>query len=147
MRRHSIGLILLALVYVFAGRASADTLYISEYPELPPVTFQAAPAPIRSTTVAIAASSAQSLPFLTNTRLVRLHCDVACLVEVGGTNPTATPTSARMLAGQTEYFYVKAGARVAVIVAPAVVAFAIVTQGDDPIITQDFQAIVTQEAP
>jgi hypothetical protein len=43
---------------------------------------------------------------------------VACHVEVGGLNPVATPTSMRMVAGQTEYFVVTPGERLAVIVDP-----------------------------
>lgn len=116
MRRY----FLAALAAVLTVPAQAATLYITEYAEIPPVTFQAAPAPaLRSTTVAIAGVSAQSLAFLTKTRLIRLHCDVACQVEVGGTNPTATAVSARMVAGQTEYFYVRPGAKVAVITGAA----------------------------
>lgn len=103
------------LLLAGAAPALADTLYVTEYAENPPVTFQAAPTPaLRSATVAISASSAQSLAFTSATRLVRLHCDVACLVEVGSANPTAVATSARLAAGQTEYFRVMPGSKVAV---------------------------------
>lgn len=108
--------IMLASAFI-AGRASADTLYVTEFPNASPTIWQAAPAPpTRSSVVAISASSTQSLAFTTSTTLVRLHCDVACFVEVGGTNPTATTSSAKMVAGQTEYFLVVAGAKVAVLI-------------------------------
>lgn len=121
MRRHPVGLIALSLACLVAGAcAEAATLYVTEFAEPSPVTFQAASAPpLRSTTVTIAASSAQSLAFTGTTKIVRLHCDVACQVEVGGTNPTAVATSARLAAGQTEYYKVKPGAKVAVITATA----------------------------
>ena len=118
MRAHPLALITLALVWFFAGRASADTLYITEFVEYSPVTYQAAKAPSNGNqTVTITASSAQSAAFKSNTRLIRVHCDVACHIEIGGAAPTATVTSPPMVAGQTEYFYVTAGAKVAVIAA------------------------------
>lgn len=115
--RHPLGLIVLSLVCLAAcNYAKADTLYVTEYTGASPVTYQAALAPaLASTTVAISASSAQSAAFNSRTKLVRLHCDVVCNVNIGGTNPTATATSARLVAGQTEYFAVRPGDKVAVI--------------------------------
>lgn len=103
-------------LFLALGAARADTLYITEYEGASPVTYQAALAPpLASSTVAVSASSAQSVAFNGRTKLVRLHCDVVCNVQVGGTSPTATASSARLAAGQTEYFAVAPGDRVAVI--------------------------------
>jgi len=57
------------------------------------------------------AGSAQSSPFNTNTRFVRLHTDAICSVVFGTTTPTLTAatTNARMAANQTEYFGVPKG--------------------------------------
>lgn len=70
------------------------------------------PAPTQQ--VNITAGSLQSAAFGANSRLARVHADVACRVEFG-TNPTATAASKRMAAGQTEYFGVRPGDKVAVI--------------------------------
>jgi hypothetical protein len=59
-------------------------------------------------TVSIGAGSLQSAAFNAKTRIVRVHADVVCSV-LFGTNPTALATSARMAAGQTEYFGVPLG--------------------------------------
>lgn len=105
---------------IFLGPAKADTLYLTEYEGAAPVTYQAAlTPPLASSTVAISASSAQSAAFQGRTKLVRVQCDVVCNVQVGGTNPTATASSARLVAGQTEYFAVRPGHKVAVIAGTA----------------------------
>jgi hypothetical protein len=69
--------------------------------------------------VAIAAGSAQSNAFAATTRAIRVETDSICCVEVGGTNPVAIAVGAtgtsRMVAGQTEYYYVKPGEKIAVI--------------------------------
>lgn len=64
-------------------------------------------------------SSVQSDAFNSATGLIRIQCftsDVTdvCNVEIGGTNPTATGLSMRLTSGQTEYFVVKPGAKLAV---------------------------------
>lgn len=64
--------------------------------------------------VSIAGASAQSAPFNAGTKVVRVHADAACRVAFGA-NPTAAGTSMRMAAGQTEYFSVRPGLRLAVI--------------------------------
>ncbi len=69
---------------------------------------------VATTQVAIGAASAQSPAFSAATQFVRLHADAACRIEFG-VNPTAAATSRRMAAGQTEYFGVVPGQRVAVI--------------------------------
>lgn len=56
-------------------------------------------------TVSIGGSTTQSAAFGANTSIVRLHADAICSVQFG-TNPTATATTARMAANQTEYFAV-----------------------------------------
>ena len=82
-------------------------LYITEYAQLmpSPVGGQGQipmEPPLAEQHVAIGASSVQSNAFNAQTRLVRLHTDAICSVEFG-TNPTATATTARMAANQTEY--------------------------------------------
>ena len=88
------------------------TLYIAEYSDL----AKAAPylvqvpmeAPLTEQTVAIGGSSVQSAAFNTSTRLVRIHTNAICSIKFG-TNPTASVTTARMAAGQTEYHGVPIG--------------------------------------
>ena len=104
------------------------TLYITEfqaigYAGMPPLAAgtngptQAAQQPVvAEQTVTIGGSSTASAAFNAATTLVRLHTDSICSIEFG-TAPTATTATARMVAGQTEYFGVpQAGAlKVAVI--------------------------------
>jgi len=83
------------------------TLYITEYAELeigPAGRVGQMPMepPLAEQTVAIGGTSAQSLAFNASTRFVRLHTDAICSVEFG-TNPTATGTTGRLAASQTEY--------------------------------------------
>jgi hypothetical protein len=59
--------------------------------------------PAAQQTVAIGATSTQSAAFNAATRFVRLHADAVCSVEFGA-SPTATATSRRLAANQTEYF-------------------------------------------
>ena len=101
------------------GVCDAATLYVTEILSAPPtsVYYQAARMPsVTDQTVSIGASSTQSAAFNTSTGLVRVHADIACHVVIGGTNPTATASSMRMIAGQTEYFVVKPGDKLAVII-------------------------------
>lgn len=65
--------------------------------------------------VSIGAGSVQSTAFGNTTRFVRLHCDVAARVTFGDNPTAAAGTSMRMAAGQTEYFGVRPGQKVAVI--------------------------------
>lgn len=58
--------------------------------------------------VAFTGVSAQSVTFHAQTQIVRLHCDEACRV-LFGPDPTATATSIRMAANQTEYFGIPIG--------------------------------------
>ena len=70
--------------------------------------------PTTSQVVAIGGSSTQSTAFDARTRFVRVHADAICSFAIGS-NPTADANSARMAAGQTEYFQVKPGHKIAVI--------------------------------
>lgn len=101
------------------------TLYVEEYEMSASVgsitgqarvTAQAGQEPsLASQIVTIAGSSTQSGPFTSRTTFVRLHTDSICSVAFG-VNPTAVTTQKRMIAGQTEYFGVRPGDMVAVIV-------------------------------
>lgn len=110
--------ILLPLMAVLLPMAAAaDTLYVTEFRGAPPesVYYQAVKAPaVAKQAISITGTSAQSAAFASTTGIIRVHTDIAALVEIGGTNPTATSTSMRMAAGQTEYFIVSPGAKVAV---------------------------------
>ncbi len=102
------------------------TLYITEFQALgqaglPPwgygpnaPTQAAQQPPIAEQAVAIGGTSVASAAFGGATVLVRLHTDAICSVEFGSA-PIATATTARMAAGQTEYFGVSPGMKVAVI--------------------------------
>jgi hypothetical protein len=105
-----------AFALLVCGLANAATLYVTEFKERPPVTYQAAWTPsVADQAITITGASAQSAAFQYNTALIRVHADVACHVVIGGTNPVATASSMRMLAGQTEYFLVQPGQLLAVI--------------------------------
>jgi orotate phosphoribosyltransferase len=62
---------------------------------------------------AITAGSTQSAAFNAATTMIRVETDVICCIEIGA-NPTAIvlglTMTQRMVAGQTEYFYVTKGA-------------------------------------
>jgi hypothetical protein len=87
-------------------------LYITEYQLLAQDAGNEAQMPLdpplAQQTVAIGASSAQSAAFNTATQFIRIHADAVCSILIG-TNPTATATSSRMAANQTEYRGVPAG--------------------------------------
>lgn len=71
-----------------------------------------------SQTAAIGGSSTPvANAFQPNTRFVRLNTDAVCSVAFGAGTPTATATSMRLAANQTEYFKVpeNQGWKVAVI--------------------------------
>lgn len=113
--------LMLIALSLFALPALSDTLYIAEFQGAPPgsVYYQAAKVPVLAqSTVAISGVQAQSNAFTSTTGLVRIQCDVACNVNFG-VNPGVTTTMMRLGAGQTEYFVVNAGDKVAVIAAPS----------------------------
>lgn len=89
-----------------------STLYITEYSAVGVINGHVVPTPIEpgaDQTVTVSGTSAASTAFATSTQLVRLHCDGICSV-LFGTAPTATTAKRRMIAGQTEYFFVPPGA-------------------------------------
>lgn len=59
-------------------------------------------------------TSTQSAAFAATTRFIRIHTDSICSIAYGS-NPTATTANFRMAAGQTEYFGVNPGDKIAVI--------------------------------
>lgn len=112
IRRGLVGLaLLLCTLPTFAA-----TVYVEEFGQYIPFYWQAAQTPgLVAQTVAIGGSSAQSSAFNARTVLIRVHTDAICSIEIGGTNPTATTSSMRFIAGQTEYFLVRPGDKLAVI--------------------------------
>jgi len=94
-------------------------LYISEYHRsgiaLNGQTLAAGEEPsIATQKITISGASAQSAAFNANTKFIRVHTSEICSITFGS-NPTATVAHARLVAGQTEYFSVFAGQKVAVI--------------------------------
>jgi hypothetical protein len=98
-----------------------STLYVAHFP-IPQnnlfnghIGFQAPQAPpISEQTVAIGGSPTQSTQFPAGTQTIRVHTDSICSIAVGN-SPTATTSNMRMIAGQTEYFVVNPGDKIAVI--------------------------------
>lgn len=88
------------------------TLYITEFQTIGGIANFNAPIAavpeLANQTVSIGMTSAASSAFSGNTGIVRLHTDAICSIEFG-TTPTATATTARMAANQTEYFAVPVG--------------------------------------
>ena len=93
-------------------------LYISEFSSLPQISGgqpQCAPyPPVARQTVAIGVSSVSSSAFNAQTKFIRVHTDAICSVDIGA-GPVATATTDRLGAGQTEYFGVTGGHKIAVI--------------------------------
>lgn len=71
------------------------------------------PAPVVQQ-LTVGAASVQSVAFQANTGLIRIKTDTPCRIEVGA-NPTAVATSLLLAAGDTEYFGVTPGQKLAVI--------------------------------
>jgi hypothetical protein len=97
-------------------------VYITEYIDIQGERQVPTEPPLAQQTVAITAGSVASLPFNPKTTIIRVHTDAICSVLVGGasvagtvTTPTATATSGRMAANQTEYRGVQGGQSIAVI--------------------------------
>lgn len=95
------------------------TLYVSEYSrQVIDYLRLGVPAPqepsIAEQAVAIGGSSTPSSAFNAQTKFVRVHTDVICSVAFG-VSPTAVITAKRMAAGQTEFFGVRPGDKIAVI--------------------------------
>ena len=94
------------------GHARQDSLYLShnastaaQSPQYPPNAEQV---------LAISGSPTSSNPFQPQTTLIRVHTDAICSIEIGQ-SPTATTSTARMAANQTEYFGVYPGHSISVI--------------------------------
>ena len=92
------------------------TLYIAEFGNLVGLDGKAQIAPnppIAEQTVSFS-SSTQSSAFNGQTRYIRVHTDAICSILVGS-NPTATTSTQRMVAGQTEYIGVTPGHKIAAV--------------------------------
>lgn len=86
-------------------------LYVTEYAD----TDQGSPMepPLASQKITFTTTT-QSNAFHASTRLIRVHSNGICSVEVGN-NPTATTSSKRMALGATEYFAVPGGFKIAAV--------------------------------
>ena len=94
------------------------TLYISEHTAGSIAASQVVSEPcVTEQDLTISGVSVQSVPFNEATRLIRVHCDVACSIKIGK-NPTATNANKRFAASQTECFSVLPGHILAVISNP-----------------------------
>lgn len=92
------------------------TLYVAEFerPRNQWVNIGNAP-PIAEQTVAITGASVQCTnAFNSKTALIRLKTDAICSIAIG-TNPTATTSTMRLSAEDTEYFSVSPNMKIAVI--------------------------------
>jgi hypothetical protein len=95
-------------------------LYITEFDTTKIIEGAGAPGiitdepPLAEQTVAIGAGSVQSAAFNAGTQMIRVHTDAVCSIAIG-TNPTASATTRRLAANQTEYYGVMAGQKLAVI--------------------------------
>ena len=92
-------------------------LYISEFAEMQigpagRVGAMAMQPTLAEQAISNVGGNTQSTAFNAKTRFVRLHADTICAIEFG-TNPTAVAAgatgTARLAAGQTEYFGVPLG--------------------------------------
>ena len=93
-------------------------VYISEYADLPVSNGRglniAQEPPITEQTVANGGATTQSSAFNGSTHVIRVHTDTVCSISIGA-NPTATTSTKRLAANQTEYFYVTPGHKLAAI--------------------------------
>jgi hypothetical protein len=102
---------------------AASRVWISEFGVLSatnsggvPAQIAALPALVMQPTLDISASVQTSAAFSTNTRYVRIICEVQCAVR--GDGSAATTSSILMPAFVSEYFGVQPGATLSVIAAP-----------------------------
>lgn len=98
------------------------SLYIGEFEQIVNTTVGNALAPQTpphaEQKLAVGGASIPSAALNVRTRFVRLHSDVVCSVAFSrdpAVDPTATVTSLRLAANQTEYFGTVPGTKVAVI--------------------------------
>jgi hypothetical protein len=94
-------------------------LYIAEHKSLAQDKFgnplnSGIQPPLAEQKLTISGTSGQSAAFNAGTSIIRVHTDAICSILIGN-NPTATANNARLAAGQTEYFSVIAGDKLAVI--------------------------------
>jgi hypothetical protein len=83
------------------------TEFVGEYNGIP------VQPPLAEQKITISGTSAQSAAFNSLTRVVRVEVDAITGVTFGS-NPTATTaTSARMVAGESEFYHVQGGLKVA----------------------------------
>ena len=99
------------------------TLYVTEYATiaaLPNHTGQVPlEPPLAEQKIVFAGSSVQSVAFQVGTRVVRVHTDAICSVLFGYSaagGPTATTSSQRLIAGQTQDHGVPEGGQMQVAV-------------------------------
>lgn len=86
-----------------------SVLYITEYTSILSDRIQIPLEPeLKSQTVAISASHAESAAFTDTTRFVRIETDVICSI-VFGANPVATTSNRRLAADSVEYYAVPQG--------------------------------------
>src|SRR5258706_7087271 len=92
----------MALLYIaeFAEVAIGPAGRVEQFAQQPSLSEQ---------TVVIGAGSLSSNAFNTNTRLVRLHTDVSCVIEFGTAPVAVVNTTRRLAANQTEYFGIPKG--------------------------------------
>ncbi len=104
-----------ALIALTAAPGLAATCYISEFSIGATAGTQVARQPaLVEQTVTISSSAIQSSAFSGDTKLVRLQCDAIASFKFG-TSPTATSSTARIPADQTEYFEVLPSSKISII--------------------------------
>ena len=93
-------------------------LYIAEFADMQVYNGNLIPMayapPLAEQRITISGTSTQSSAFNAKTKSIRVHTDAICSIALGA-NPTAAVTNMRMVAGQTEYFAVSPGDKIAVI--------------------------------
>jgi hypothetical protein len=93
-------------------------VYVTEHP-LPRISYgNPLPVvempPLATLKITNGGTSTQGAVFNAATRMIGVHTDAIISIAVG-VNPTATTNDKRMAANTTEYFFVEAGQRIAVI--------------------------------
>lgn len=95
------------------------TLYITEFADAPVLKNGQAfgigtLAPVAEQNITFTGTSAASAAFNAKTKFIRVHPDAICSIKCGPA-PVAEATNLRMVAGQTEYFAVVPGDKIAAI--------------------------------
>lgn len=96
-------------------------VYVTEYTRMGtewagsvPIAAALEPCNADQTPIETSGTSQQSAAFAGGTRVIRVHTDDVISFAIGD-DPTATTNNRRMAAGQTEYFSVTPGHKIAVI--------------------------------